>query len=155
MYQTTDPRERGCILFMMAILMLVALIYFSFASIISCGFTPKRNPTVPGVIIKSSIEKSEFERRGYTIEVAYTYTVNDKKYISNTICCGSTANELSKDIIKKYPVDSDVTVYYRGKKPNLSVIEPRFGRTSVVVIFTFSFLFFAIVIGNLYQARKD
>jgi len=103
-------------------------IYFSYASIVSCGFTPKRNPTVPGVIIKSSIEESEFERRGYTIEVAYAYTVNDKKYISNTICCGSTANELSKDIIKKYPVDSDVTVYYREKNPSLSVIEPRFGR---------------------------
>ncbi|MCP3879779.1 MAG: DUF3592 domain-containing protein, partial [Sulfitobacter sp.] len=127
----------------------------SYTTYMNCGFFPKKNPTVEGIVVKSSVDKSEFERRGYSIVVNYEYQVEDKAYKSNTICCGSTANDLTKEITKKYPLGSKVTVYYRDKKPELSVLEPRIGRSNGVLLVSFGFLLLIIIIFNFYHARKN
>jgi hypothetical protein len=114
-----------------------------------CGFNPKGNPTADGIIVNSAIEKSNFERRGYTINVTYEYHVNNNKYLSNRICCSESSNESPEEILKKYPPKSKVTVYYREKNPNLSVIEPRIGRSGPILAYVFGFLVLATVLLNL------
>ena len=142
MYQSDDETQKGCVLLFLSFFCFVAFIYFSYSTYMYCGFSPKQNPTVEGVIIKSAIEESNFDRRrGYTIDVTYEYYVNGNKYLSNRICCGTSSNDSSEEIVEKYPVGSEITVYYREKKPNLSVIEPRIGRSAPVNAYAFGFLF--------------
>ena len=119
-----------------------------------CGFNPKKNPTAEGIIVKSAIEKSNFERRGYTINVTYEYNVNNKKYLSNRICCSESSNESPEEIVKNYTLKSKVTVYYREKNPNLSVIEPRIGRSGPILAYAFGFLFLATVLLN-FKKEQD
>ncbi len=121
----------------------------------NCGFLPKENPRVEGMIRKSSVEKSTFERRGYSIEIVYDYKVGETSYSSNTVCCGSTANELGKDIVKKYPIGSQVAVYYRKNNPDSSAIEPRIARSQLVMLFFSGFLFFTLIGYSIYHAQKD
>ena len=118
MHQPTDNTKKGCILTILAFLTFSAFIYSAYSTYLNCGFFPTNNPTTRGIIIKSSIEKSEFERRGYSLEVIYQYFVDNKEYKSSTICCGSSANEFTKDILSKYPVGTYVTVYYRENSHN-------------------------------------
>ena len=150
-----DNTQKGCMLASLCLISLVACIYFFYTSYMFCGFNPKDNPTVEGMIIKSSIEKSNIERRGYSIDVTYEYHVEGQRYLSNRICCDTSANDFSKDIIAKYPVGSKVKVYYRDKKPNLSVIEPRLGRNGAVFVFAFGFLFLGILFLIIFQTRSN
>ncbi len=107
-----------------------------------CGFKPKSNPTVEGIVVKSAIEESVFDhRRGYDINVTYEYHVNGQKYLSDRICCGDSSNESPKEIVDKYPVGTKVTVYYRENNHSHSVIEPRLGRSGPVAAYGFGFLF--------------
>jgi hypothetical protein len=138
---TDDPTLRGCILIFLSLFSFLAFLYFSYSTYMYCGFNPKNNPTVPGVIVNSAIEKSKIERRGYTINVTYEYHVDRHKYLSNRICCGESANESPEDIVQKYPIGSKVTVYYREKDHSLSVIDPRIGRSGPIMAYAFGFLF--------------
>ena len=154
MYESTDNMQKGCILTLLTALSFLAFIYFTYSTYMYCGFAPRKNPTVEGEIVKSSIDKSDIERRGYSIDIVYKYMVNGNEYKSNMICCGTTANEFSKEITKKYPVGSKITVYYKGNNPNLAVIEPKIGRGSTVMITVSGLLFSAILFFTLYQAKK-
>ena len=155
MYDTIDETRSGCIMVVLTIFSFIVFSYFSYTNYMYCGVNPKKNPTVEGIIIKSSIEQSRFERRGYSIDVTYEYNVDGHKYLSNRVCCGSTANDFSKEIIEKYPAGSKVTVYYRADKPYLSVIEPRIGRSGVAMISAFGFLFLVTLLGSIFQAKKQ
>lgn len=155
MQAITDNTQKGCILTFLGLFTLAAFLYFSYTSYVFCGFNPKDNPTTEGIIIRSSIEKSKIERRGYSIDVTYEYHAEGQKYLSNRICCDTSSNEFSKYIIEKYPVGSKVTVYYRDKEPSLSVIEPRLGRSGSVLAFAFGFLFLGILLLIIFQARKQ
>ena len=155
MYQTDNNTEKGCILGIITLLSFILFSFYSYTTYMNCGFLPKTNPTVEGKIRKSSVEKSTFERRGYSIKIEYEYQVGETSYISNTICCGSTANELEKGIIDKYPVGSKVTVYYRKNNPRVSAIEPRIARGQKVMLLFSGFFFFALIGYNFYHTQKN
>ena len=142
MNETDDETKRGCALIFLSIFSFLFFLYFSYATYMYCGFTPKSNPTVEGVVVKSAIEKSIIDhRRGYDINVTYEYHVDGKKYLSDRICCGESSNESSKEIVDTYPIGTKVTVYYRENNPRNSVIEPRLGRSGPVLAYGFGFLF--------------
>ena len=155
MQTITDNTQKGCILFFLCLISFFTFIYFSFTSFVFCGLSPKDNPTTKGIIVKSSIEKSKIERRGYSINVTYEYYVEGKKYLSSRICCDTSANEFSKDIIEKYPFHSEVTVYYRENKPSFSVIEPRLGRSGFVLAFGFGIIFIGTLFLLIFEARNQ
>lgn len=155
MYQANDNTEKGCILGILTFVSFILFSFYSYTTYMNCGFLPKANPTVEGIIRKSSVEKSTFERRGYSIKIEYEYEVGETSYSSNTVCCGSTANELGKGIIKKYPAGSKVTVYYRKNNPDSSAIEPRIARGQRVMWFFSGFLFFSLFGYSIYHAQKD
>ena len=155
MYQSYNDIDRGCLLLFISFVSFIAFIYFSYTTFMHCGFHPSKNPTVEGIIVKSAIEKSNFERRrGYKIGVTYEYFVNGKKYLSDMICCGESSNESSRSIINKYPLNSRVTVYYRDKKPYLSVIEPRLGRSGIVMSGMSAFLFISTLMYGISITKK-
>ncbi len=146
MYTTDDETQRGCTLIFLSFFSFIAFLYFTYSTFMYCGFNPKGNPTVEGVIVNSAIEKSNIERRGYTIDVTYEYHVDNNKYLSSRICCSESANESPEEIVKKYPIGSKVTVYYRETNHSLSVIEPRIGRGGPIMTYAFGFLFLVTIL---------
>lgn len=116
---------------MLVIFTWFAVLYTSYATYMYCGVTPKDNPTVKGKIIKSSMTDATVGR-GVDIDISYEYYVDNERFVSNRICCGSSGYE---EAVYKYPVGKQVTVFYRENKPNLSVIEPEIGRFTKIILY--------------------
>ena len=79
MHAINDETEKGCILVFITLFSFLVFLYSFYTTYMYCGLDPKNNSTVDGVIVKSSIEKSRLERRGYSIDIEYEYRVEGEK----------------------------------------------------------------------------
>ncbi|MBI2499233.1 DUF3592 domain-containing protein [Candidatus Woesearchaeota archaeon] len=130
------------------IFIIIGLIFFISAIInILRGYSSKNWPSVQGKIIHSDIQIQRDIRHGpnYSPTILFEYFINGTKYFSNRISFGGTSTGLIgiQRILIKYPVGSDVLVYYNPQKPQISILEP--GITFSIIIFLLVGIIFTIV----------
>lgn len=84
-------------------------------------------PTVPGVVVSSDVDRhTSDDGTTYSAEVLYDYDVDGESYSSNSVSFGSYSSSSSshaRDIVRKYPKGSDVTVAYDPSKPESCILE--------------------------------
>lgn len=85
-------------------------------------------PSIPGVVEFSSVEQRRNDNSTtYEAEVMYNYKVNGVVYSSNRLSFGQVSSSdptSARKIVNRYPVDSEVTVYYQENAPEKSVLMP-------------------------------
>ncbi len=92
-------------------------------------------PSVEGKITKSEVrirvgssgEQSVSSSATYHADIEYDYAVEGENLKGTRIAFGDlgTADPADADTIRdKYPKGTDVTVYYKPKEPQLSLLEP-------------------------------
>ncbi len=80
-------------------------------------------------ITHSSVESHQDIVTIYAARVEYQFTDDGQQYTSeciNLVQNGSSDSRLAQKIIKKYPRDKLVPVYFKPNNPNESVLERRF-----------------------------
>ncbi|MCU1231892.1 MAG: hypothetical protein JWO97_4776 [Acidobacteria bacterium] len=97
---------------------------------ICCAHLSRNWPQVPGIIVVSDLQRSNHSDGGlmYRPEVTYRYCVDGSEIIANRTRFGGRV-ELSWSApavrtVRKYPVGSEVVVYYNPNDPADSVLEP-------------------------------
>lgn len=142
----------GLILFIIGFKMLVISSYS-----IANSFMAREWTMTKGRIIHSDVYTSESagEASSYRPNIVFEYSVFGEKFICDRLFYGvdimSSLNlGNSKKLIKKYPVNKEVTVYYNPDKPKQSVVEPG-------LHFGLCILFFVavcmVIIGGIYLAQ--
>lgn len=90
--------------------------------------SPKDYLTTSGYINKSQlVEKSHRGKTHYVADISYLYKVDDEIYESNQIIFKSeksSERERMAELVAKYPVKSNVTVFYKNNEADFSVLEP-------------------------------
>jgi len=119
---------------MIAYYIVIAIVVFLiilFFYLLSMSFQTKKWPETLGIIIESKLCESsssgEYNTKSYKAKIRYSYIINNKEYHSTRVFWGSwieieTPNP-AKRIIKKYPSNMKVTVYYNPFNPKQSVLE--------------------------------
>lgn len=85
-------------------------------------------PKTEGIIVHSKVLKyydDDSSTPSYLPEIKYTYIVNNKTYTESRLNFEETKGGLtySKMIVKDYPVDSPVAVYYKPGNPSVAVLD--------------------------------
>lgn len=120
--------------------------------------TSKSWPSVPGTITRSEVKvwKSDGNTH-YSPDIAYSYTVEGKKYSSGKITVGDGAldNNVSKAkrLKAEYPVDKEVDVYYDPDLPESAVLQPG-TKSGDLMLAGISALFFFVGLLAFYQGVK-
>jgi hypothetical protein len=107
-------------------------------------------PTVPGMIMSSKVVETDRmetntlpNRKGmvsrfvYLPTIAYNYTVEGRKYRSNKVFLWMDAEDFHKpenarEIVDRYPVGKEVTVYYNPENIGEAVLETKIRFTHIV-----------------------
>jgi hypothetical protein len=120
--------------------------------------TSKSWPTVDGTIKRAEIDV--FRRDGnthYQPDIAYSYSVEGKKYTSSKISVGEPPldNNVSKakKVQAKYPVGKEVTVWYDPELPESSSLEPGI-KSGDIMLASIAAIFFLVGILALYKGLK-
>jgi hypothetical protein len=136
-----------------------AAIFFFFAlPPLQYAATSKSWPSVPGTITRSEVKvwKSDGNTH-YEPDIAYSYSVEGKKYSSSKITVGDGAldNNVSKAkrLQAEYPAGKEVDVYYDPDLPESAVLQPG-TKSSDLMLAGISALFFFIGLLALYQGLK-
>ncbi|MBN1388385.1 MAG: DUF3592 domain-containing protein [Bacteroidales bacterium] len=115
-------------------------------------------PTVQGVITRSDIDV--WNRDGkthYQPDIAYTYSVDGKKYSSSKINAGEQAMDnnvnSAKKIQAKYPVGKEVTIWYDPGLPASSALEPGI-KTGDILLASIAAIFFLVGIFSFFKGLK-
>lgn len=136
-----------------------AAIFFFFAlPPLQYSATSKSWPSVPGTITKSEVQV--FKRDGnthYQPDIAYSYTVEGKKYTASKITVGDGAldNNVSKAkrLQAEYPAGKEVDVYYDPDLPESAVLQPG-TKSGDLMLAGISALFFFVGLLAVYQGVK-
>ncbi len=99
-------------------------------------------PSVKGTVTVSEIDTRQMESNGkwinmYHPQVVYNYFVKDKAYTNSKISFGDYATNKRKDankVIRKYPVNSEVTVYYNPINPQEAVLQRKAGLAAYGIV---------------------
>lgn len=89
-------------------------------------------PTTEGLIVASSVEehghlKTDGRSPTFHAKVAYEYKLGGQRYESSQLSYksyGTSKAARAKRIVEKYPVGTEVTIYYNPMKPDQAVLEP-------------------------------
>lgn len=85
-------------------------------------------PETAGEITYSSVNESRDEDgTTYHADVEFTYVVDDRRYTSDTVSFGqygSSNRRHAAGIVARYPVGTQVSVYYDPVLPDTAVLEP-------------------------------
>lgn len=91
-------------------------------------------PTVTGVITVSELGKhvdrntdTRSTSTTYSADISYDYVVDDVAYVNGNVHFGSMNSSdpsMARAILKRYPVEKRVTVYYNPTRPQQAVLEP-------------------------------
>ncbi len=120
--------------------------------------TSKSWPTVPGIVSRSevSVWKKDSQTH-YQPDIAYSYTIDGKKYSSSKITVGEPPldNNVSKakSVQAKYPVGKEVKVWYDPELPESAALEPGI-KTGDIMLASISILFFAVGLFAIYKGLK-
>jgi len=120
--------------------------------------TSKSWPSVPGTITKSEVQV--FKRDGnthYQPDIAYSYTVEGKKYTASKITVGDGALDnnvtKAKRLQAEYPAGREVDIYYDPDLPESAVLQPG-TKSGDLMLAGISALFFFIGLLAVYQGMK-
>lgn len=94
-------------------------------------------PQTPGEIVSSRVRTDEDENgTSYFGEVTFHYVVADSRYTSDNVSFGQYSGNRShaEEIVAKYPVGSQVTVYYDPNEVETAVLEPGVTWSSYLLI---------------------
>ncbi|MDP3441963.1 MAG: DUF3592 domain-containing protein [Ignavibacteria bacterium] len=151
------------------ILLLVSLFCSFFIAIgaynLYRGFQSGCWPTVKGVVLNNEVSGhrssgNKGSKTTYQASVDYKYEVGGKKYFNNTISYkGADASYLgAMREQQKYPVNSEVAVYYNPKNTQQSVLDPGMGKMNLFLIVlplvVWSMFFFGIRRGQIIVGGK-
>jgi hypothetical protein len=120
----------------------------------------KKWPTTTGTVISSEVEskiKSNGKGTVYVPKIVYSYTIGSEKYTSdlvNSMYLATSNSNIAERKVKKYPVNSNVTVYYNPNKLKDSALEPGFKVGSNIFIFLFGVVLIVPPIIVLLSSRK-
>jgi hypothetical protein len=73
----------------------------------------------------------------YYPSVNYTYTVDSVVYTSDKISnmnFNTKKRSVVEEVLKKYPLDSEIKVYYNSKDPSKALLEPGINRGSILLL---------------------
>ncbi|MFN2314727.1 MAG: DUF3592 domain-containing protein [Bacteroidales bacterium] len=134
-------------------------IFFIFAlPPLQYAHTSKSWPIVQGTVTRSEVKI--WKRDGnthYEPDIAYSYSVEGKKYSSAkiTVGDGSLDNNASKAkrLQAEYPVDKEVDVYYDPDLPESAVLQPG-TKSGDLMLAGIAALFFFIGLLAVYQGVK-
>jgi hypothetical protein len=113
----------------------IGIIFFlAGGSGIFASIQSKRWPTIKGKIVESKSIYRQTKRKFkgmwvYVPKIKYSFDIDDNTYTSGRIYFGgynTSIKSISDSLIKKYPLNSEVTIYYNRKNPEESVLEPGF-----------------------------
>ncbi len=101
-------------------------------------------PSVTGKIISSETTTGQAgagsgtgkSSETYGIAVVYEYQVNDTSYSSDVVAFGTDhfhGHKSSNQVLKKYPANTDTTVFYDPEAPDTAVLEPGFHMRSLIL----------------------
>ena len=99
-------------------------------------------PTTKGTITSSKVGGAI----KYYPSLTYSYTVDSIEYSSNTISninFNSKNSKTVEDFLKKYPLGSEIKVYYNGSEPSLAMLEPGINSGNIILL-AFGILLLAI-----------
>lgn len=102
--------------------------------------------TTKGIIKHSDLQPNAINSN-FTAQIKYEYTVAEKQHLSSSVRVeGTTFDSKAKavEITQRFPVNSDVLVYYNPQSPSESFLETGVGWTNYVTIISpviFSLLF--------------
>lgn len=116
---------------------LIICLVFWFIGLPTLGFgvwqlwrevAPRRWRQAPGTVVSSTIDRRYIANGGYQYipKVEYEYQVNEQRFRSSRLCpvnYVTGGKEEAKEIRARYPVDSQVTVYFNPRNPGRSVLE--------------------------------
>ncbi|MDX9930873.1 MAG: DUF3592 domain-containing protein [Bacteroidales bacterium] len=136
-----------------------AAIFFFFAlPPLQHAATSKSWPSVPGTITKSEVQV--FKRDGnthYQPDIAYSYSVEGKKYSSSKITVGDGAldNNVSKAkrLQAEYPAGKEVDVYYDPDLPESAVLQTG-TKSGDLMLAGIAAVFFLVGVLALFQGVK-
>jgi len=87
-------------------------------------------PTTTGRIVTSRVDDARDSKgkRSYSASVNFTYNVLNHEYLSDQIWAGGGYSSSSKpaheQVVSRYPVGSEVPVYYDPQKPQQGILVP-------------------------------
>ena len=83
-------------------------------------------PTTTGVIQRSSVQSNVVGKSKYSVDILYTYAVKGRNFESTTIRARGVSPKNPDDaetVVKKYPANAKVTVYYHPEEHSRSFLE--------------------------------
>ncbi len=131
--------------------LLLGFAYFVFISV-PRTLSTKSWPTTTGRVTASKLREERRLSNGssipvYSADITYAYEVDHKEYSSTKIKWvdhNSTSKRHHQEVLKKYPIDQSVTVFFNPKKPSISLLEPGFGTGNLIAL-----IFFILSLGPM------
>lgn len=126
------PKQALVICIILAIVGAALLIFWGIPTVQN-SFRSRNWPTVAGEIVVSKVTERESSSSDgstsfvYHAEIAYSYNAEGVKYSSGKVAFGdydSSSISHAQNIVNKYPVGKQVTVYYDPASPSTAVLEP-------------------------------
>ncbi len=101
-------------------------------------------PTTQGVIVNSEVVRERNRNSSssgssvtYTADVMFEFQLDGQTYSSNNVSFGQYSSSSASDarkIVRAYPANSRVTVYYNPDNPDESVLEPGVSAGSYMIL---------------------
>jgi hypothetical protein len=110
----------------------LALTFLGFARIKTAA-EAKRWPATKGIITSSEVSGAI----KYYPTVGYTYTIDNVVYTSDRISninFNSKNRSVVEEFLKKYPLGSEVTIYYNDSDPSDAFLEPGINKGNILLL---------------------
>lgn len=134
------------------------------------AFTEWRNsadienwPSIEGIIESGhvSTDTDDDGDTDYTPNITYSYSVDNQRYTGNRITYFSKSYNSSSDaqaVLNRYPIRTEVMVYYDPDKHSRAVLEPNPDDTTPFLMMGFGAIFgvvgLAIAVGTTFASRR-
>lgn len=81
-------------------------------------------PSTRGVVVESSLANDPSNGR-FSFSIRYQYSIAQQSYINSQVSFALIANsyQAKQDVVSRYPVGQEVTVYYNPDSPQDAVLE--------------------------------
>ena len=142
--------------FFIFVLLLSYFLYFLIIPVLHLvkAYESTKWPKTTGSIVLSNMSGGEGSRGGthYWPIVKYSYSINNNSYIGNTIFFSKSLtyyfldDKYTREMVHKYPVGSQVYVFYNPNHPLESCLMPGISKFSAFFIIIATLLFFAFII---------
>ena len=124
-------------------------------------------PTTTGVVESAAVERRVSRTSGserkyrYNARVLYAYRVDGEAFFDGRLSFLTDyydSAEEARDVVRRYPAGSEVTVYYKPGDPSVAVLESNYGYWTYLPLGISLFLFIAgavFVNAARQQAQKE